>query len=126
MSKDQLQGQWNSLKGQVKQQWGKLTDDDLTQIQGKRDQLLGKLQQRYGLTKEKAEEELNRWEKAQIQGGQRNTQANQPNQQNQNQNQQNRNQNQNQNQNQQNRNQNQNQQNQNPNQNQKDKEKARF
>jgi uncharacterized protein YjbJ (UPF0337 family) len=64
MNKDQFQGRWNEFKGKIKQQWGKLTDDDLTQINGKRDQLLGKLQQRYGLAKEKAEEEINKWEKS--------------------------------------------------------------
>ncbi len=63
MNKEQFQGQWNELKGKIKQKWGKLTDDDLTQINGKREQLLGKLQQKYGLAKEKAEEEFTRWGK---------------------------------------------------------------
>lgn len=62
MNKEQFQGQWNQLKGKIKEKWGKLTDDDLTQINGKRDQLLGKIQQKYGLAKEKAEEEISRWE----------------------------------------------------------------
>lgn len=62
MNKDQLQGQWNQVKGKVKEKWGKLTDDDLTQVNGKRDQLLGKIQQRYGYAKEKAENELKNWE----------------------------------------------------------------
>ena len=62
MNKDQFQGQWKEIKGKIKEKWGKLTDDDLTQVNGKRDQLLGKLQQRYGYAKEKAEEELKRWE----------------------------------------------------------------
>ena len=63
MNKDTLQGNWNILKGQVKEKWGKLTDDDLSEINGKRDQLLGKIQKKYGLAKEKAEEELSSWEK---------------------------------------------------------------
>lgn len=63
MNKDTFQGNWNELKGKIKEKWGKLTDDDMTQIKGKRDQLLGKLQQRYGFAKEKAEEELVQWEK---------------------------------------------------------------
>lgn len=63
MNKDSLKGDWNILKGKIKEQWGKLTDDDLTEIKGKRDQLLGKLQKRYGLEKEEAEEELGNWEK---------------------------------------------------------------
>jgi uncharacterized protein YjbJ (UPF0337 family) len=62
MNKDQFQGQWKQIKGKIKEKWGKLTEDDLTQINGKRDQLLGKLQQRYGYAKEKAEEELKHWE----------------------------------------------------------------
>ncbi len=62
-NKDQFQGKWNELKGKVKQTWGKLTDDDITQINGKRLELLGKLQSRYGYAKEKAEEELSRFEK---------------------------------------------------------------
>jgi uncharacterized protein YjbJ (UPF0337 family) len=49
MNWTQIEGQWNELTGQVKSQWAKLTDDDLTNVAGKKDQLLGKLQQRYGL-----------------------------------------------------------------------------
>lgn len=50
------------LKGRVKEQWGKLTDDDLTEIDGNRDTLLGKLRERYGLAKEKASEQLGKFE----------------------------------------------------------------
>ena len=57
MNADILKGQWKEIKGEVKQKWGKLTDDDLTQIEGKEEQLLGLLQKRYGYAKEKAEEE---------------------------------------------------------------------
>ena len=57
MNEDILKGKWKEIKGEVKQKWGKLTDDDLTQIEGKEEQLLGLLQQRYGYAKEKAEEE---------------------------------------------------------------------
>jgi uncharacterized protein YjbJ (UPF0337 family) len=64
MNWDQVSGSWTSMKGKVKEQWGKLTDDDLDVIAGKRDQLLGKLQQKYGYTKEQAENELDRWEKS--------------------------------------------------------------
>jgi len=63
MNKDVFKGDWNIIKGKIKEKWGKLTEDDLTEIQGKRDQLLGKLQTRYGLAKEKAEQELDAWEK---------------------------------------------------------------
>jgi uncharacterized protein YjbJ (UPF0337 family) len=63
MNKDIFEGQWKTLKGQVKEKWGKLTDDDLTRIEGKRDQLLGFLQKRYGYNQDRAEEELSSWEK---------------------------------------------------------------
>ena len=55
---DQIQGDWKQMTGKVKEKWGKLTDNDLTVIAGKRDQLAGLLQQRYGYAKEQAEKEL--------------------------------------------------------------------
>lgn len=61
MNWDQVEGKWNQVKGSVKERWGKLTDDDLTVIAGNRDKLLGKIQERYGVTKEKAEEEIGQW-----------------------------------------------------------------
>jgi len=64
MNWDQIAGNWKQFKGNVKQQWGKLTDDDLTAIQGKRDQLAGKLQERYGYAKEQAEREMDDFAKA--------------------------------------------------------------
>ena len=63
-NKDVFQGKWNEVKGKVKQAFGKLTDDDIAQINGRRQELLGKLQSRYGYAKEKAEEELVRFEKS--------------------------------------------------------------
>ena len=63
MNKDIFQGDWNILKGKVKEKWGKITEDDITEIKGKRDQLLGKLQKRYGYAKDEAERELSLWEK---------------------------------------------------------------
>lgn len=63
MNKDTLKGEWSLIKGKIKEKWGKLTDDDLTEINGKREQLLGKIQKKYGLAKEKAEQELDQWEK---------------------------------------------------------------
>ena len=62
MNKDQADGNWKQFKGKVKEQWGKLTDDDLTVVEGKRDQLVGKIQERYGYQKDQAEKELNEWE----------------------------------------------------------------
>jgi uncharacterized protein YjbJ (UPF0337 family) len=58
MNWDQVKGEWKQLTGKVKEKWGKLTDDDLTTAAGHRDQLVGLLQKRYGLAKEKAEEAL--------------------------------------------------------------------
>lgn len=62
MNKDQADGNWKQFKGKVKEKWGKLTDDDLTVVEGKRDQLVGKIQERYGYKKEEAEKELKSWE----------------------------------------------------------------
>jgi uncharacterized protein YjbJ (UPF0337 family) len=61
MNSDVLKGKWKEMKGKVKEQWGKLTDDDLDQIEGRSDQMIGLLQQRYGYAREKAEEEYNRF-----------------------------------------------------------------
>ena len=58
MNWDQVKGGWKQFSGKVKEKWGKLTDDDLTTIAGKRDQLVGKLQQAYGYSKEQAEKEI--------------------------------------------------------------------
>jgi uncharacterized protein YjbJ (UPF0337 family) len=58
MNWDQIEGNWKQFKGQVKQKWADLTDDDLTAIEGKRDQLAGKLQERYGYARDRAEREL--------------------------------------------------------------------
>ena len=61
MNSDILSGMWKQLRGQAKQTWGKLTDDDLDQIDGQRDKLVGKLQERYGYTKMQADAELDRF-----------------------------------------------------------------
>ena len=60
MNQDIFEGKWTEMKGQVKEWWGKLTDDDLERVEGKADQLVGLLQQKYGYTKQYAEEEINR------------------------------------------------------------------
>jgi len=59
MNTDQLAGNWKQLKGKIKERWGKFTDDDVTVIEGKKDQLIGRLQERYGYTREQAEREAN-------------------------------------------------------------------
>lgn len=63
---EKFQGSWNQTKGAVKEQWGKLTDDDLLAIEGRRDQLVGKIQTRYGISKEEAEVQVGTWEKTRI------------------------------------------------------------
>ena len=61
MNRDTLKGQWMQLKGKARQQWGKLTDDELDQVQGNAEMLIGKIQERYGHTREEAEQEFDRW-----------------------------------------------------------------
>lgn len=63
MNKDEISGNWKQLKGKAKEQWGKLTDDDMMVIEGKRDQLVGKIQERYGYAKDQAEKEVSDWER---------------------------------------------------------------
>jgi len=62
MNKDILSGNWKQIKGKVRSKWGKLTDDEIDVIGGKREELVGKIQERYGLEKDKAEEEVNKFE----------------------------------------------------------------
>jgi uncharacterized protein YjbJ (UPF0337 family) len=58
---EQVAGAWKQVQGEVRKQWGKLTDDDLAQIKGQRDILVGKIQQRYGMAKEDAERQIDQW-----------------------------------------------------------------
>jgi uncharacterized protein YjbJ (UPF0337 family) len=62
MNWDTVKGEWKQFRGKVKEQWGKLTDDDLDRIEGKRDQLVGAVQKRYGVAKEEAEKQLRDFE----------------------------------------------------------------
>ncbi len=64
MNSDQFEGKWKQLKGSVKQRWAKLTDDDVTALSGKKDELVGKLQERYGITREQAQQEADDWASA--------------------------------------------------------------
>jgi uncharacterized protein YjbJ (UPF0337 family) len=59
MNRDVLRGKWNQMRGEIRSRWGKLTDDDLTHIQGEAEKLIGKLQERYGYRREQAEKEVN-------------------------------------------------------------------
>jgi len=68
MNSDTLKGKWKEVKGSVKERWGRLTDDDLEVIDGQTDQLVGKVQQRYGIAREEAQKQFDEWNKAQPQG----------------------------------------------------------
>jgi uncharacterized protein YjbJ (UPF0337 family) len=61
MNWDRVEGNWKQFKGQVQQKWGNLTNDDLDVIEGKRTELAGRLQQRYGMAKDAAEREIDSW-----------------------------------------------------------------
>ncbi|HKP26332.1 MAG TPA: CsbD family protein [Dongiaceae bacterium] len=58
MNKDQVAGNWKQLKGKVKEQWGKLTDNDMTIVEGNMDQLAGRVQERYGIQRDEAERQI--------------------------------------------------------------------
>ena len=62
MNAETLRGKWNQMKGETKQKWGKLTDDDISRINGNRDELVGRIQERYGKSKEEAEREVDTWQ----------------------------------------------------------------
>ena len=64
MDWNRVEGNWKQAKGKVKEQWGKLTDDDLTSINEKKDVLIGKLQERYGYAKEDAQARADQWLKS--------------------------------------------------------------
>ena len=58
---DQIAGQWKQIRGEAKKKWGKLTDDELLQAAGNRDILAGKIQEKYGITKEEAHKQIDEW-----------------------------------------------------------------
>jgi uncharacterized protein YjbJ (UPF0337 family) len=64
MNWDQIQGKWKQAKGSLKQQWGKLTDDDLDVIAGSRDKFIGKVQERYGIARAEAQKRTDEWVKS--------------------------------------------------------------
>ncbi|MEO8278706.1 MAG: CsbD family protein [Ideonella sp.] len=61
MNWDRIEGNWKQIKGKAKVQWGKLTDDDLDIVAGKRQELAGRIQERYGVTKDEAEKQVDSW-----------------------------------------------------------------
>lgn len=65
MNWDRVEGNWKQLKGKAREKWGKLTDSDFEQIAGKKDQLIGRIQERYGITREEAQKQADEWVRAQ-------------------------------------------------------------
>jgi uncharacterized protein YjbJ (UPF0337 family) len=63
MNQDMLKGEWKQLKGKVKEKWGQLTDDDMTQVEGRRDTLIGRIQERYGVAKDEAQRQVDDFER---------------------------------------------------------------
>lgn len=61
MNREQFKGKWNEIKGKLKEKWGRLTNDEILQIHGEYDKLVGALQKKYGYMKESAEEEIRNW-----------------------------------------------------------------
>lgn len=61
MNWDQIEGNWKQFKGQAQAKWGELTDDDFHKAEGRREELIGKVQERYGKTREEAEREVKSW-----------------------------------------------------------------
>jgi uncharacterized protein YjbJ (UPF0337 family) len=62
MNWDQIKGNWRQFRGKAQQQWGKLTNDDLDVVEGKREELIGRIQTRYGIVREDAERQVRDWE----------------------------------------------------------------
>lgn len=65
MNWDRIEGNWKQLKGKARQQWGKLTDSDFEQIAGSKDQLVGRIQERYGISKDEAQKQADEWARTQ-------------------------------------------------------------
>jgi len=63
MNRDRIEGNWKKLKGKVREKWGELTDDDFERIAGKKDELVGRLQERKGIARDEAEREVQEWSK---------------------------------------------------------------
>jgi uncharacterized protein YjbJ (UPF0337 family) len=61
MNNDRAEGKWKQMKGSLKSRWGKLTDDDLDVIEGQKDQLVGRVQERYGIAKDEAQKQVDEW-----------------------------------------------------------------
>jgi uncharacterized protein YjbJ (UPF0337 family) len=64
MNWDQIKGKWHEIKGSVRAKWGELTDDDIEELDGTREKMVGKIQQKYGVAKEEAEKQVDEWTKS--------------------------------------------------------------
>jgi len=62
MNKERFQGNWEQLKGKIRQRWGKLTDDDVQRVRGNWEEMVGRMRERYGVEKDEAERQLREWE----------------------------------------------------------------
>ena len=62
MNEEQISGNWKQFKGRIQEQWGKLTDDDFDVVAGKRDQLVGRIEERHGIARAEAEKQMTEWE----------------------------------------------------------------
>ena len=69
MISQKIENKFEKIKGQLKQTWGKLTDDDLKVIEGNKDQLIGKIQERYGIIKEEAQKQVDEWKRSHAEVG---------------------------------------------------------
>ena len=69
MNWEALKGNWTQLRGRIRMQWGRLTDDQLDVIEGRREMLLGKLQEAYGMTEQQAEQQVGAWENSNLRSG---------------------------------------------------------
>ena len=61
MNQDTFKGQWTQIKGSIREQWGKLTNDDLDQVEGRAEQLIGRIQERYGIARDEAQRQFDSW-----------------------------------------------------------------
>lgn len=66
MNKDRIEGSWDQVKGSVQKAWGKLTHDDLSVIEGNRKELSGKIQERYGIAKDEAQKQIDKWNRENV------------------------------------------------------------
>jgi uncharacterized protein YjbJ (UPF0337 family) len=64
MNWDQIKGKWHEIKGSIRAKWGELTDDEIEELDGNREKMVGKIQQKYGVAKEEAEKQVDEWTKS--------------------------------------------------------------